>query len=341
MSPVIMECHKQGLDYFILHSGQHYSYELDRVFFTELGLPEAKYHLDVGSGSQGEQTGKILVGAERILVSERPDIVLVEGDTNTVLAAALAAAKLHIKVGHIEAGLRSGDRSMPEEINRCLTDHISDYLFAPTEKSRQNLLAEGITADKVFVTGNTIVDAIYRGLDILYGKSDILSKLNLKRKEYFVVTAHREENVDVKPRLEGILGGLELAYNKHHLPIIFPIHPRTRKRLAEFKLETPRGVELITPPGFLEFLQVEENAKLILTDSGGVQEEACVLYVPCVTLRDNTERPETIEVGSNILAGTSPSKIVECLEIMLGRENDWQHPFGDGNTGRRIVEVIS
>lgn len=341
MSPVIMECHKQGLDYFILHSGQHYSYELDRVFFTELGLPEAKYHLDVGSGSQGKQTGKILTGAERILVSENPDIVLVEGDTNTVLAAALAAAKLHIKVGHIEAGLRSGDRSMPEEINRCLTDHLSDYLFAPTEKARQNLLAEGIAADKIFVTGNTIVDAIYRGLDILYGKSDILSKLNLKRKEYFVVTAHREENVDVKPRLEGILGGLELAYNKYHLPIIFPIHPRTRKRLAEFNLETPRGVELITPPGFLEFLQLEENAKLILTDSGGVQEEACVLNVPCVTLRDNTERPETIEVGSNILAGTSPSKIVECLEIMLGRENDWQNPFGDGNAGRRIVEVIS
>ena len=341
MSPVIMECHKQGLDYFILHSGQHYSYELDRVFFTELGLPEAKYHLDVGSGSQGKQTGKILTGAERILVSENPDIVLVEGDTNTVLAAALAAAKLHIKVGHIEAGLRSGDRSMPEEINRCLTDHLSDYLFAPTEKARQNLLAEGIAADKIFVTGNTIVDAIYRGLDILYGKSDILSKLNLKRKEYFVVTAHREENVDVKPRLERILGGLELAYNKYHLPIIFPIHPRTRKRLAEFNLETPRGVELITPPGFLEFLQLEENAKLILTDSGGVQEEACVLNVPCVTLRDNTERPETIEVGSNILAGTSPSKIVECLEIMLGRENDWQNPFGDGNAGRRIVEVIS
>jgi UDP-N-acetylglucosamine 2-epimerase (non-hydrolysing) len=341
MSPVIMECHKQGLDYFILHSGQHYSYELDRVFFTELGLPEAKYHLDVGSGSQGKQTGKILTGAERILVSENPDIVLVEGDTNTVLAAALAAAKLHIKVGHIEAGLRSGDRSMPEEINRCLTDHLSDYLFAPTEKARQNLLAEGIAADKIFVTGNTIVDAIYRGRDILYGKSDILSKLNLKRKEYFVVTAHREENVDVKPRLEGILGGLELAYNKYHLPIIFPIHPRTRKRLAEFNLETPRGVELITPPGFLEFLQLEENAKLILTDSGGVQEEACVLNVPCVTLRDNTERPETLEVGSNILAGTSPSKIVECLEIMLGRENDWQNPFGDGNAGRRIIEVIS
>jgi UDP-N-acetylglucosamine 2-epimerase (non-hydrolysing) len=230
---------------------------------------------------------------------------------------------------------------MPEEINRCLTDHLSDYLFAPTEKARQNLLAEGIAADKIFVTGNTIVDAIYRGRDILYGKSDILSKLNLKRKEYFVVTAHREENVDVKPRLEGILGGLELAYNKYHLPIIFPIHPRTRKRLAEFNLETPRGVELITPPGFLEFLQLEENAKLILTDSGGVQEEACVLNVPCVTLRDNTERPETLEVGSNILAGTSPSKIVECLEIMLGRENDWQNPFGDGNAGRRIIEVIS
>lgn len=341
MSPVIMECQKQGLDYFILHSGQHYSYELDKVFFTELGLPEAKHHLDVGSGSQGEQTGKILAGAERIFMLEKPDIVLVEGDTNTVLAAALAAAKLHIKVGHIEAGLRSGDKRMPEEINRCLTDHMSDYLFAPTEKAKQNLLTEGIAAGKIYVTGNTIVDAIYYGMDIMHGKSDILSKLNLKRKEYFVVTAHREENVDVKSRLKGILGGLELAYNKYHLPIIFSIHPRTRKRLAEFKLEAPRGVELITPPGFLEFLYLEQNARLILTDSGGVQEEACVLRVPCVTLRDNTERPETIDIGSNILAGTSPSKIVECLEIMLSRENDWQNPFGDGNAGRRIIEVIS
>lgn len=341
MSPVIMECHRQVSDYFILHSGQHYSYELDRIFFAELGLPEAKYRLDVGSGSQGEQTGKILTDVGKIFASEKPDIVLVEGDTNTVLAAALAAAKLHIKVGHVEAGLRSWDRNMPEEINRCLTDHISDYLFAPTEGARQNLLTEGIAEDKIFVTGNTIVDAVYYARDIARDKSDILNKLNLTKNEYFLVTSHREENVDVKPRLKGILDGLGLIHSRHHLPVIFPVHPRTRKRLAEFNMETPRGIELITPPGFLEFLQLEENARLILTDSGGVQEEACILNVPCVTLRDNTERPETLEIGSNILAGTSPHRIMECLETMLGRETNWQNPFGDGKAGSRIVEAIS
>ncbi len=340
MSPVIRECHRRGMDYFILHSGQHYSYELDGVFFTELGLPEARYNLDIGSGSHAEETGKILTGVERILIDEKPDVVLVEGDTNTVLAAALAAAKLGIKVGHVEAGLRSRDRSMPEEINRCLTDHISDYLFAPTGESRQNLLAEGINAGKIFVTGNTIVDAIYQSLDIVHSQPDILSKLNLKKGEYFIVTAHREENVDVKPKLKGILGGLKLLYNEFHLPIIFPIHPRTRKKLDEFGLNIPNGVELITPLGFLEFLQMEESARLILTDSGGVQEEACVLSVPCVTLRENTERPETVEIGSNILAGTSPGRIVECSETMLSRENDWQNPFGDGEAGKRIIEVI-
>ena len=340
MSPIIWECERRKLDYFILHSGQHYSYELDKVFFGELCLPEAKYNLDVGSGSQGEQTGKILAGADRILILEKPDIALVEGDTNTILAAALAAAKLHIKVGHVEAGLRSGDRSMPEEINRSLTDHISDYLFAPTEKSRQNLLAEGIAADKIFVTGNTIVDAIHHSLDITHSQLDVLSKLNLNRAEYFIVTAHREENVDVKPRLEGILGGLELVYNEFHLPIVFPIHPRTQKRLSEFGLKLPGGVKLITPLGFFAFLQLEDSSRLILTDSGGVQEEACVLHIPCVTLRDNTERPETVEVGANVLAGTSPNKIMECSAIMLGRGNDWENPFGDGKAGERIMQII-
>lgn len=341
MSPMIRECQRQGLDYSILHSGQHYSYELDEVFFLELGLPQARYSLDVGSGSHAEQTGRILAGVERILLSEQPDVVLVEGDTNTVLAAALAAAKLHIRVGHIEAGLRSGDRSMPEEINRTLTDHVSDYLFAPTGKSRQNLLAEGIADGRIFVTGNTIVDAIYYSLDISYSKLDVLSELNLNKAEYLVVTAHREENVDVQLRLRGILGGLEMVYAEFHLPIIFSIHPRTKKRLTEFGLKAPQGIRLITPLGFLEFVQLVKNARLILTDSGGVQEEACVLHVPCVTLRDNTERPETIEVGSNILAGASPDRIAECSKIMLGRKNDWKNPFGDGKAAERIIEILS
>ena len=340
MSPIIRECRKRGMDYFILHSGQHYSYELDNVFFTELGLPDARYNLNICSGSHAEETGRILMGAEKIMVNEKPDVVLVEGDTNTVLAAALAAAKLGIKVGHVEAGLRSRDRRMPEEINRCLTDHIADYLFAPTDESRQNLLTEGIDASKILVTGNTIVDALYQSLDVIHSQLDVLSKPSFEKGEYFIVTVHRQENVDAKPKLKGILDGLNLVYDRFNLPIIFPIHPRTRKRLDEFGLKIPNGVESITPLGFLGFLKLEEGARLILTDSGGIQEEACVLRVPCVTLRENTERPETIEIGSNILAGTSPDKIIECVETMLVRDTDWQNPFGDGKAVKRIIEAI-
>jgi len=209
-------CGKQDLDYFILHTGQHYSYNLDRIFFEDLELPAPKYNLDVGSGTHAEETGEMLIGIEKVLLKEKPDVVLVEGDTNTVLAGALAAAKLHIKVGHVEAGLRSRDRTMPEEINRILADHVSDYLFAPTEKAKGNLLREGIEEDKIFVTGNTIVDAIYQNLGIAKRKVNILDKLNLSSREYFLITSHRQENVDIKERLKGILGGLELVYRFTH-----------------------------------------------------------------------------------------------------------------------------
>ena len=323
MSPVIRECENKGLDYFILHTGQHYS-----------------YNLDVGSGSHAEETGKMLIGIEKILKEEKPDVVLVEGDTNTVLAGALAASKLHIKIGHVEAGLRSHDRGMPEEINRILTDHISDYLFAPTGKAKENLLKEGIPQHKIFVTGNTIVDAIYQNLEITRRKIDIFNKLGLERDEYFLVTAHRQKNVDVKERLVGILEGLKLVYDEFNLPIIYPIHPRTKKRIHEFGLEIPRGINVIEPVGFLEFLKLEANAKLVFTDSGGVQEETCILKVPCVTLRDNTERPETLEVGSNVLAGTNQEKILDCTKLMLNHENNWVNPFGDGKAGKRITGII-
>ena len=340
MSPVIRECENKGLDYFILHTGQHYSYNLDKIFFEELELPEVKYNLDVGSGSHAEETGKMLIGIEKILKEEKPDVVLVEGDTNTVLAGALAASKLHIKVGHVEAGLRSYDRSMPEEINRALADHISDCLFAPTEKAKENLLKEGIEEDKIFVTGNTIVDAVYQNLEIARRKVDILNKLNLNPEGYFLVTAHRQENVDIKERLKGILDGLELVYNNFNYPIIYPVHPRTKKKIREFGLEVPKGVELIEPLGFLEFLQLEANAKLVLTDSGGVQEETCILKVPCVTLRDNTERPETLEVGSNVLVGTNQNKILAGVKFMLSKKINWNNPFGDGKAGNMILKIL-
>ncbi len=330
MSPIIRECEKQAIDYYILHSGQHYSYDMDRIFFEQLKLPEAKYNLDVGSGKHGEQTAKMLAGIEEILLKDTPDVVLVQGDTNTVLAGALAASKLQIKVGHVEAGLRSFDRTMPEETNRVIADHISNYLFAPTEKSKQYLLNEGIPEEKVFVTGNTIVDAAHQNLKIAKQTGNVLETLGLKEKEYFAATAHRAENVDSKKRLGGILSGFSQIYEEFGLPIIFPAHPRTVKMIREFGFEVPEGTRLIEPLGYLEFLQLEGEAKLILTDSGGVQEESCILKVPCVTLRDNTERPETVEVGANLIAGTG-EKIILCAGQMMESKPEWKNPYGNGN----------
>ena len=352
MSPVIRTCEREGLNYFILHTGQHYSYNMDRVFFEQLELLEAKYNLDVSSGSHGEQTGKMLMEIEKVLIKEEPDVVLVVGDTNTVLAGALAAAKLHTKVGHVEAGLRSYDRRMPEEINRVLTDHCSDYLFAPTENARQILLGESIPDEKIFITGNTIVDAVHQNIKIANDRVNALNDLHLKPEEYFLVTAHREENVDVKARFEGIIKGLELVANEFGLPVVYPIHPRAKKMMNHFSLKAD-GIRFIEPVDYLSFLQLESKAKLVLTDSGGVQEETCILRVPCVTLRDNTERPETLEVGSNKLAGTNAESILRKTKEMLNRQtfkksltktaslnNNWENPFGDGNAGKMIVEIL-
>ncbi len=339
LSPIIRELERRQADYFILHTGQHYSYNLDKVFFEQLKLAHVKYNLEVGSGSHAEQTAKILIGVEKVLQEESPDIILVEGDTNSVLAGALAATKLHIEVGHVEAGLRSYDRQMPEEINRILTDHCSDYLFAPSEKARKTLLSEGIPESKIFVTGNTIVDAIYQNLEIARESGNSLTALGIKPKEYFLATIHRQENVDSLTRFAPILEGLNAVATEFHLPVIYPIHPHSRKRMNEFNLK-PQKVTLLEPVDFLSFLELESNARLILTDSGGVQEEACIIGVPCVTLRDSTERPETIEVGANILAGTSSDKVLECLQLMLSRQNTWVNPFGDGKAGERIVGII-
>ncbi len=340
MSPVIRECKRRGIDYFILHTGQHYSYEMDRLFFEELELPEPDYNLDVGSGSQASQTAKIMTGVEDILVKEAPDLVLVQGDTNTVMAGALAASKLHVRVGHIEAGLRSFNRWMPEEINRVLTDHISDYLFAPTENARKNLLAEGITDRKICVTGNTVVDAVYQNLDISRRKVSILKDLDLEPHEYFLVTAHRQENVDNRTRLKEILKGLEGVQKEFALPVVFPVHPRTEKRIKELGTGI-NGLNLTKPLGFLEFLQLESQAKVVLTDSGGVQEEACILGVPCATMRYDTERPETLDVGSNILVGADSEKILTGVRSAATRKRSWENPYGDGIAGKMIVMVCA
>jgi UDP-N-acetylglucosamine 2-epimerase (non-hydrolysing) len=339
MSPIIRELEKRQQDYFILHTGQHYSYNLDRIFIDQLELPQARYNLEVGSFSHAEQTGKILVGVERAMQQENPDVVLVEGDTNSTLAGALAAVKLHIEVGHVEAGLRSYDRNMPEEINRVLVDHCSDFLFVPTEMSKTILRGEGIPEEKIFVTGNTIVDAVYQNLEISRGNAGIMNRLGLRSKGYVLATLHRQENVDYQARFASILEGLEKVAAELKMPVVYPVHPRSRKMMREFRLR-PRRLVLSEPVDFLDFLQLESNARLVLTDSGGVQEEACILRIPCVTLRDNTERPETINVGANMLAGSLPERILECAKIMIDKNNDWDNPFGDGEASRRIVDIL-
>lgn len=340
MSPIIRYLEERSLDFFILHTGQHYSYEMEQIFFQELELPEADYNLEVGSGSHGRQTGKMLAGIEDIILQEKPDIVLVQGDTNTVLAGALAASKLGVKVGHVEAGLRSFDRTMPEEANRVVADHLSDYLFAPTVTARQNLIHEGISGDKIFVCGNTIVDALLQNIGISENKLSVLGNLTLQKEGYFLVTAHRQENVDNERRLNGIIYGLQNIYQQYELPIIFAAHPRTVKRMAEFNINLFDGIRVIEPPGYLEFLQLEKYAKLVLTDSGGVQEETCILRVPCVTLRNNTERPETIDVGSNVLVGTEPSEILKGVNAMITKSKDWVNPFGDGKAAEKIITIL-
>ncbi len=339
MSPVIRALDRKRAKYFILHTGQHYSKELDEVFFRDLNLQQPKYNLGVGSGSHAHEIGKMLVGIETVLNKEKPDIVLVEGDTNTVLAGALAASKLGIKVGHVEAGLRSYDRQMPEELNRILADHCSDLLFSPTKNSRKILLGEGIPREKIFVTGNTIVDAVKQNLNRIKNSS-VLSKLNLNRKSYFLTTAHRAENVDDIKRFKNILDGLHLIRKEFNLPVIYPIHPRSRKMFRSFRLKCD-GITFVDPVGFIDFLNLLSNARLVLTDSGGVQEESCVLGVPCVTMRDNTERPETLEVGSNALAGADSTSILKKTKYMLSKKAGWKNPFGDGRAGGRIASIIT
>jgi len=340
MAPIIRACQRIGIEFSVLHTGQHYSYEMDRIFFEELELPQPDYNLDIRSGTHAEQTGKILTGVERIFLNDAPDIILVQGDTNTVMSAALAAAKLHIPVGHVEAGLRSFDRNMPEEINRVVTDHIADILFAPTNFSRDHLLHEGIDVKKIHVTGNTVVDAVYQNRKIAQKRTKILNELGIAPHKYFLATAHRAENVDVKERLEGLISALSTLSEKYAMPVIFPMHPRTQKMLRDFQIPSP-GITILQPVGYLDFLELEAHAALVLTDSGGLQEEACILKVPCVTLRENTERPETVTVGANMLAGTDAKRIIEAANRMLSKPKDWENPYGDGKAAERIVGICT
>jgi UDP-N-acetylglucosamine 2-epimerase (non-hydrolysing) len=338
LAPVIRECDRRELPYSVIHTGQHYSESLDTVFFEQLELPTPEYNLAVGSSSHGKQTGEMLIGIEEILLDEQPETVLVQGDTNSVLAGGLATSKLDITLGHVEAGLRSFDRTMPEETNRVAVDHVGDLLFAPTEQSKAHLLEEGIPPERVCVTGNTVVDAVEENASLAADKSTVLRELGLSPDGFVLMTAHRAENVDDRERFENLLCGAGSVSESLDMPVVYPVHPRAREMLDTFELTVPSGVRLVDSQAYLDFLRLQSAAALILTDSGGVQEEACVLGTPCVTLRESTERPETVDVGANTLAGTTPETILEAAHTMVDKSTNWHNPLGDGTASNRIVE---
>ena len=348
LGPVIAALRKSRIRFFLIHTGQHYSMRMDGQFFKDLGLPKPLYsnrqfgRLHRGL-SHGQQTAEILRFVEKILIKEKPSCIVVEGDTNTVLGAALVARKLGICVAHVEAGLRSGDWRMPEEHNRVMTDHISDLLFAPTPAAARNLRRENVRG-KVQIVGNTIVDAVlqYRKRAI---RQRILRRLGLTpRREFILCTLHREENVDNRHQVRCFRQLLEQVTERFKLPVVFVVHPRTKSRLELFDefeaIKCMRHVQLVEPVGYLDFLCLLSSCRLVLTDSGGVQEEACILRVPCVTLRDNTERPETVKVGGNLVAGVRPAPVVAAVVKMLRQPRNWKNPFGDGRASVRIVRRL-
>ena len=313
---------------------------MDRQFFEELELPQPKYSLDVGSGSHGTMTGKMLAELETVLLEERPGVVLVPSNTNTVLADCLSAAKLHIPVRHVEAGQRSYDRSMPEELNRIVVDHISDYLFAPMELSQKIRLGEGIEEGKITVTGNTIIDVLNHLKDIGKISESRLSPLGLEPDSCILVTAHRVGNVDTFESLSKLIASSKAAADQLNLKAYYPCHPRTQDRLNKFCILLPDRIIIIADPvGIFDFMSLELHARIILTDSGSVQEEACGFQVPCVTLRASTERPETVQVGANLLACIEPQAVLTAVETMLSKPTDWHNPFGDGSAGVQIARI--
>lgn len=340
LSPVIRAFLERGLTFSIIHTNQHYSPEMDAVFFEQLGLPRADFNLGVGSGSHGEQIGAMLPALERILAELRPDTAVVQGDTNTVLAGALVAQRAGVRVAHVEAGLRSRDRRMPEELNRILADNLSDILLAPTPGARDILLAEGFADPTIHVTGNTVVDAVLQVARIASGTGTGAEE-RAGRGGYILVTLHRPENVDNASTFASILDGIHLAADEHGLKAVFPVHPRTASRLTGFGIDLPSVFERLGAVDYLTFLDLLRGARLVITDSGGVQEEACILRVPCVTARTSTERPETVRVGANLVAGVGRRGLAAAARRMLECEADWENPFGDGRAGERIVDILT
>jgi UDP-N-acetylglucosamine 2-epimerase (non-hydrolysing) len=352
IAPIAAEISKvPSFQHCLVHSGQHYDELLSGNFFSDLGLPHPDVNLQVGSGSHAVQTAEVMKRLEPVLLDFQPALVLVVGDVNSTLASAITAAKLGIAVGHVEAGLRSFDLTMPEEINRKLVDSISNFLFVSEPSGVENLKAEGVDLDKVFFVGNVMIDTLVRHREVA-SRSSILSQLGLRDnggdpRPYAVLTLHRPSNVDRRETLEEILGAVaEIA---HELPVLFPVHPRTRKNIANFGLESllernggAHGIRPMDPLGYLDFLALNNAARLVLTDSGGIQEETTALSIPCLTLRENTERPATVEFGSNRIVGTDRGRIMSAARSALDGEfrPSKVPPLWDGRAATRIVEIL-
>jgi UDP-N-acetylglucosamine 2-epimerase (non-hydrolysing) len=325
---------RKNLAQTLIHTGQHYDVNMSDVFFKQLGIPEPDVNLAVGSGSHAKQTAEIMTRLEAVLLERKPDMVLVYGDVNSTVATALVCAKLEIRLGHVEAGLRSFDRTMPEEINRLVTDQLADLLFTPSEDGDENLRKEGIPAEKIFRVGNVMIDSLVRLLPAALKTSrDGLPE------RYALVTLHRPANVDDSARLKGILESL-LEVNRD-LAVIFPAHPRTRKRIADFGLNAGQ-LRVLDPLPYLDFLALQARAAVVITDSGGIQEEATYLHVPCLTVRENTERPITVTMGTNVLVGRDAGKLcAELQKVLAGKaKKGTVPPLWDGHTGERIADVL-
>lgn len=344
-SPVIRALMERGASFFIIHTGQHYSYNMDRQFFSDLNLPEPRYrnHKVRKEALHGAQTAEMIKGIEAALMDSKPRVVIVGGDANTNLAGALAARKLGLTLVHMEAGLRSHDWRMPEEHNRVMIDHISDVLLAPTELAKKNLIEDNVKGE-IFVVGNSIVDTVYQNIKIAESKSDLMGRLKIENNGYFLLTIHREESVDDRSILRKLVRNIKHVIEQYDVEFIFPIHPRTKKRLKQYKLwEGFNGfnkIRIIDAIGYLDFLMLLTNAEIVLTDSGGIQEEACILRVPCITLRENTERPETVEAGANRIVGYDLKLTLEGVKHYDNISRDWENPFGDGRSGERIVKIL-
>ena len=346
-APVIHEALKRSqIELQLVHTGQHYDYEMSRMFFGELDLPDPLVNLGVGSGTHAFQTGKMMMELEKTIVDLRPDVVLVPGDTNSTLAGALAAVKLHVPVAHLEAGARSYNMKMPEEVNRRLTDHCSSLLFAPTKNCVEKLASEGIQKQHIRLSGDTMYDAMLQHMKSA-DEAVILKELDLSSEEYAVLTLHRPENVDAPEKLERIIKALMVLRG---LTIVFPVHPRTKQRLSTVKLmrhiAAVEHIKPIEPIGYEDMLHLTKNARMIFTDSGGLQKEAFWLHTPCVTLRDVTEWTETKELGANILVGSNPQRIVKAATEIIedsyakAKLRKLKNPFGDGRASQKIIRYV-